>query len=225
MQKLPNLAAVIKREQDALATETKIAQCPPLVAVNQLEEVTRVPTALRWNNKTSVEALPQATGGAFVVDCPSLNSTALWVSTSNNYYRREYLTYLKVIYGLDIDAIQKPYDVDHLCNRSRAEAYGLQFIRLALIGSGPNRSHGAAYEKDITTNEALRRSSGMKLMDAISSMKYWGYLSPLRDDPRESEIAAYVAFAASKLGLDPVEERKSILYLREKASKPWAKKK
>lgn len=61
-------------------------------------------------------------------------------------------------------------------------------------------------------------------MDAISNMKYFGFLSPLRDDPRESEVQAYAMFAASQLGLDPMEEIKSIEYLRSKASRPWARK-
>ena len=78
-------------------------------------------------------------------------------------------------------------------------------------------------EKDITRNEASRERSDMKLMDEITSMKYFGFLSPLRDDPRESEIAAYATFAASTLGLDREQIRNSVLYLRQKASTPWAR--
>jgi len=220
---VPDVASVITREHEALAVETQIAQCPPLVAVNDMEDVPRVPTRLRWNNPTVISPLVGAKGEAFVVDCPKLQSTVLWVGTGNDYYRADYLTFLKATYELEIDSIPAPYDVDHLYNRSRARQYQLRFIRMALVGHGANRSHGAAYEKDVTRNEATRERSDMKLMDEITSMKYFGFLSPLRDDPRESEIAAYCTFAASKLGLDPQQVRKSILYLREKASTPWAR--
>jgi hypothetical protein len=223
-QPIHDVAAVIRREHDALATETRIAQCPPFVAVNNMDDVARLPTKLRWEHKTTVGMLPQAKGTAFIVDCTSLNSTDLWVATENNAYRADYLNFLNTTYGLDLSSIPVPYDVDHLYNRSRAQMYGLRFIRLALVGHAANRSHGAAYEKDITTNEALRTRRDMKLMDEITSMKYFGFLSPLRSDPRDEEVSAYATFAAATLGLDPIEVRKSVLYLREKASKPWAAK-
>jgi hypothetical protein len=219
-----DVPGVIQREHDALAAETRLAQCPPLVAVNNMEDVGRVPTKLRWNHPTSVTALSGAKGAAFVVDCPSLESTALWVGTDNDDYRNAYLEYLRGIYHLQLAKIPAVYDVDHLYNRSRARGYGLQFIRVALVVGPANRSHGGAYEKDITTNEAMRVRKDMKVMDEISSMKYFGFLSPLRNDPRESEIGAYANFASTKLGLDPSEVRQNILYLREKASTPWAKK-
>jgi hypothetical protein len=224
MPRLPDVAAVIKREHDAVAAETLLAHCPPLVAVNSIEEVARVPTRLRCDHKATVTALPQARGAAFIIDCPTLNSKALWVGTNNDYYRQDYLNFLNASYELGIDAIPAPYDVDHLYNRNRAQTYGLKFLRLALVGYSPNRSHGAAYEKDVTKNEAMRVRRDVKLMDEITSMKYFGFLSPLRADPRDSEIAAYATFAASKLGLDPAEVRNSVLYLREKASTPWARK-
>ena len=225
MIKPTTVAAVIQREHDALAAETRIAQCPPLVAVNDMDDVARVPSKLRWNHAASVKPLPNAKGTAFVVDCPSLESTALWIGTSNDDYRENHLRYLKSTYQLDISEVPATYDVDHLYNRTRACMYGLRFIRMALVAGPANRSHGGAYEKDITKNEALRVRKDMKLMDEISSMKYFGFLSPLRDDPRESEISAYANFASTKLGLDPGQVRESVLYLRQKASTAWARKK
>jgi hypothetical protein len=196
----------------------------PFVAVNRMDDVARLPTKLRWDHNATAKSLPESRE-AFIVDCPSLNSSVLWVGTSNDDYREDYLNFLNSTYELGISAIPAPYDVDHLYNRSRARMYGLQFIRLALVGQAPNRSHGAAYEKDITRNEALRERRDMKLMDEITSMKYFGFLSPLRDEPRDNEISAYATFAATKLDLDPAEVRKSILYLRSKASTAWAPKK
>ena len=218
-----DVASVIKREHDAVVMETQIAQCPPLVASNNTDDVARLPTRLRWHHPAVITELRDAKGAAFVVVCPTLNSTVLWVGTENNHYRADYLSFLNGVYDLGIASIPPPYDVDHLYNRSRARIYGLQFIRLALVADAPNRSHGAAYEKDITRNEASRERSDMKLMDEITSMKYFGFLSPLRDDPRESEIAAYATFAASTLGLDREQIRNSVLYLRQKASTPWAR--
>jgi hypothetical protein len=224
MLKPPDVAGVIQREHDALAAETRSAQCPPLVAVNNMDDVARVPSKLRWNHPATVTPLQNSRGLAFVVDCPSLESTALWVATGNDDYREDYLRYLRSAFQLDISKVPASYDVDHLYNRSRARMYGLRFIRLALVAGAANRSHGGAYEKDITTNEELRVRKDMKLMDEISCMKYFGFLSPLRNDPRENEIQAYVNFASTKLGLDPAQVRESVLYLREKASTPWARK-
>ena len=219
-----SLASVIEQERNALAAETRVAQCPPLVAVNQIESVTQVPSKLRWNYPATVNELKGAKGTAWVVECPLLHSKVFWAGTDNDNYRKDYLLYLNTNYQLGLDAIPGIYDVDHLYNRSRAQMYQLRFIRMALVTGSANRSHGGAYEKDLTTNEALRVRKDMKLMDEITSMKYFGFLSPLRDDPRESEVSAYAAFAASKLGLDAEEIRGSVEYLRGKASTPWARK-
>ena len=219
-----DLTAVMLREKDALMAETRIAQCPPLVAVNNMDDVTRVPSKLRWNHPTTVTALTGARGVAFVVDCPTLESTVLWVGSFSKEYRRDFLTFLNGRYELGLAEIPKAFDVDHLYNQSRAQVYGLKFIRMALVRFGANRSHGGAYEKDITTNEAAREHKDMKLMDEITSMKYFGFLSPLRNDPRDSEVDAYASFAASQLGLDAAEVKRSVAYLRGKASTPWARK-
>lgn len=224
MKNPANVAEVIRREHDALALETRIAQCPPIVAVNDINEVARVPRCLRDSHPTSVTALAGAKGKAFVVDCPSLESTALWVGSANNDYRDDYLVYLNSKYKLEITQIPREYDVDHLYNQARALLYGLQFLRVGLVGYKANRSHGASVEKDLTVNEALRVHKSMKVMDEIASMKYFGFLSPTRTKPRESEIGAYANFAATKLGLDPEQVKDSVAYLRQKASTPWAKK-
>ena len=225
MAKPPDIRGVIRAEQEALTAETRISNCPPFVAVNRIDDVVNFPTSLRWSHKAAVQRLLEANGEAFVVDCPSLQSIALWVGTNNDTYRGDYLRFLNNRHQCALAKIPPPFDVDHLYNRSRARMYGLRFIRVALVDHAANRSHGAAYEKDITRNEARRERRDMKLMDEITSMKYFGFLSPLRDDPREAEIEAYSAFAAAKLGLDAAEVRRSIRYLREKASTPWAAKK
>ena len=219
-----DVAGVIRREHDALAVETRITQCPPIVAVNDMDDVGRVPRVLRDAHATTVKSLAGTRGTAFVVDCPSLDSTALWVGTANDYYRDDYVVYLNSIYKFKLERVPAHYDVDHLYNRARAQMYGLQFIRVALVAGAVNRSHGASVEKDLTVNEALRVRKGMKVMDEIATMKYFGFLSPTRTNPRANEITAYANFAATKLGLDPEQVRESVLYLRQKASTPWAKK-
>ena len=219
-----DVAGVIRRERDALATETRIAQCPPIVALNEMDDVARIPRSLRDNHPTTVSALAGAMGAAFVVDCPSLDSTALWVGTGNDDYRNDYAVYLNSMYKLNLPRVPAEYDVDHLYNRARSQMYGLQFIRVALVAGAVNRSHGASVEKDLTVNEALRVRKDMKVMDEIASMKYFGFLSPTRTNPRANEIEAYANFASTNLGLDPAQVRESVRYLREKASKPWAKK-
>jgi hypothetical protein len=218
-----NVDAIIRRERDALIAETRIAQCPPFVAVNNMNVVVQYPTALRSKHPAKVSQLKGSKGTAFVVECSSLQSTCLWVSAANENYREDYLQFLRSVHGLEIASIPGAYDVDHLYNRSRALVYMLEFIRLALVKGAANRSHGASYEKDITRNEAARVRKEMKLMDEISMMKYFGYLSPLRSNPRAAEVRAYASFAASRMGLDADEICKSVRYLRTKASTPWAR--
>src|SRR5438874_13300045 len=121
MKQLSDIYAVIRREQDALALETVIGKCPPFVAVNDLEEVTRVPTSLRWDHKTTVRPLPNSTGLASIVDCPSLESTVLWVETNNSHYRDEYLLFLNSEYHFGLSKIPAPFDVDHLYNQKPAK--------------------------------------------------------------------------------------------------------
>ncbi len=215
--------SVIEREREGLMAETRIAQCPPFVAVNNMAVVAQYPTALRAKHPAKVSALKGSKGSAFVVDCPSLKSACLWVATSNDGYREDYLEFLRSVHGLQIAAIPTGFDVDHLYNRSRAQIYMLEFIRLALVKGAANRSHGASYEKDLTRNEAARVRKEMKLMDEISMMKYFGYLSPLRSNPRAAEVRAYANFAASQMGLDADEICASVQYLRRKAATPWAR--
>jgi hypothetical protein len=218
------IESVIQRERAGLIAETRIAQCPPFVAVNNMDVVAQYPTALRWTHPAKVSPLRGAKGAAFVVECSSLKSTCLWVSAASDSYREDYLEFLRSIHGLQLESIPVAYDVDHLYNRSRALVYMLEFIRLALVKGAANRSHGASYEKDITRNEAARVRKEMKLMDEISMMKYFGYLSPLRSNPRAAEVRAYANFAASQMGLDAGEICQSVRYLRTKASTPWARK-
>jgi|GEM_PF-4577095 len=220
---MPTLEEIVKAEHDVLALETQIAGCPPFVAANDLDDVRTRPSILRYPHPAVVNPLAGAKGTAFVVDCASLKSKVLWVGTANDEYRKDYLLFLNANYNLGLSSIPTKFDVDHLFNRSRAKAYSLQFIRVALVDFAANRSHGAAYEKDITINEAMRSRKTMYLMDEMSSMKYFGFLSPLRDDPRDSEINAYATFAASRLGLNRAEVIKSIEYLRKTASTPWAR--
>jgi hypothetical protein len=151
MADVSGVASVIQREHDAVAAETKIGQCPPLVATNDMENAAHLPSRLRSQHETKVKPLANAEGDAYGVDCPTLKSTVLWVATNNDSYRAEYLTFLNATYGLGLSSIPKPYDVDHLYNQTRAKGYGLKYLRLALVGYTPNRSHGAAYEKDLTS--------------------------------------------------------------------------
>jgi hypothetical protein len=224
MANASSIQDVIAREQNMLAAETRIAGCPPYVAANDLNEVIRTPSMLSVKHPAVMRALPGARGAAFIVACPSLDSSALWVATENKSYRDDYLTFLNVEHGLKLTAIPRPFDVDHLYNHSRAAIYKLRYLRTALVGHSVNRSHGAGPEKDVTANEELRsRGSGLKQMDEIASMKYFGFLPPLQSDPRDEAIDAYATFAAAKLGLDAEDVRKSILYLRKKASTPWAR--
>jgi hypothetical protein len=215
---------VIAREQNALAAETRIAGCPPYVAANDLNEVLQTPYVFRTKHPAAVRPLSGARGAAFIVACPSLGSSALWVGTHNKSYRQDYLQFLNLEYGLNLTAIPRPFDVDHLYNQARGAIYKLGFLRTALVAHVVNRSHGAGPEKDVTINEELREPrSGLKQMDEIACMKYFGFLPPLQSDPRDQEIEAYAIFAAAKLGLDADAVRNSVRYLRQKASTPWAR--
>ena len=124
MPKPVDIVVVIQREHDALAAETRIAQCPPIVAVNDIDHIAEVPRCLRDNHPTTVTALAGSKSAAFVVYCPSLQSTALWVATGNNDYRDDYLLYLNSTFMLGLSRMPEQYDVDHLYNRARAQLYG-----------------------------------------------------------------------------------------------------
>ena|SRR5579864_1575035 len=105
---------VIRCERDGLAAETRLAGCPPFVAVNDLEDVAHYPSQFRHSYPAMVSSLSGSKGKAFVVECPSLKAEALWVGTDNDYYRDDYLVYLNARHGLKLSTIPKPFDVDHL---------------------------------------------------------------------------------------------------------------
>ena len=195
-----DIHAVICREQDALAAETRISQCPPFVAVDKLEDIVSLPAALHRSHKASLRQMPEARGGGYIIDCPSLQSSVLWVATSNHSYRDDYLQFLNTTYQLNLARIPPPVDVDHFFNRARAQRHGLQFIRLALADHTTHRSHGAAYEKGITRNEALhaRRDTGNRYITCVKR-----HLLP---GPGEEKFKMQLSLASCRTR-KPVEQR------------------
>ena len=228
MPSTTDLTSILADEQDALAAETRLSKVPPYVAVHDMGQVATTPSIFRNDHPATVRPLANARGGSMIVDWPSLSSKALWIDLNadkhDNYYKTDYVLFLNTEYQLGMDNIPETFDVDHLYNEARARNYGLRYVRLALVHYRVNRSHGSGPEKDVTRNEELRSPGRPKQMEELISMKYFGFLPPLRSDPRDQEVQAYAAFAQSKLGLDPDAVRDSIRYLRKKASTPWARK-
>jgi len=125
----------------------------------------------RWNPLAGVDpqvAMVQETG---VV-------TSLWLDPRKSNYVSLFRTFLTQHCGVDASGLTNENDVDHMFNRERAIQFGYAYVRMFPIPPGPNRSHGAGYEKAMTAADEGRRAKVLKLMDEVSFMKFFGILSP-----------------------------------------------
>jgi hypothetical protein len=175
-----------------------------------MDIVSTQPSPLRIECPVLVRQLSDKVGDrAQVVVCPNLGYKTLWVDAADKKYRDHYLQFLQQEHGLNLKAIPKPFDVDHLFNATRATKYSYRFVRTALVDSPVNRSHGPGYEK--TSTQGNRdRYPGSAQMDEIISMKFYNFMNPNMDEPRVAEIDAYVRFASAEFGFSEKDIRESI---------------
>jgi hypothetical protein len=211
------LARICKAERDAVRVEVRLGGCLPLVAAAGMDIVATIPTFLRRQAPVVIGNLDNRGDEVRVVTCPKLDYKTLWVRAKEDKYATFYLEYLRQCHGLDLAALPKPYNVDHLFNQKRALKYGYAYVRLGLVPGPVNQSHGAGYEKAVTRSERQRRDTSRALMDEIGCMKFYGYMTPTADLPRQSEIDAYVRFAATEFNMPEREVRQSLAILLDKA--------
>ena len=207
------LREIMQAERDGLKAEERISHCPPYVAVADMEIAAHSPMNLRRQAPVTCSRLEGRGDQAFAMDCPALHYKALWVLAADSNYRKYYREFLGQEHKLQLEALPKEFDVDHLFNRQRAIKYGYRYCRMALVGYSANRSHGASYEKIATQGTRQRGDCTRVLMDEITHMKYYGFMSPSEANPRPEEIEAYARFAAVEFGQDPSETRESIATL------------
>ena len=78
-----------------------------------------------------------------IINNSQFTETQLWVRPFYPNYREAW----KQVFG--VQSISGNMDVDHIHARERANDLGYDYIRLALVPAGANRSAGAGYEKKL----------------------------------------------------------------------------
>lgn len=130
---------------------------------------------------------------------------SLWITPASDSYVDLFRTFLSSVCDIDDSRLTTDYDVDHMYNRERARNFGYGFVRMFPILKSANRSHGAGYEKAITSADSGRKRKVMKLMDEVSTMKFFGIASPSSRRALTPVQQAHLGNMASTFGLS-IEE-------------------
>jgi hypothetical protein len=166
----------IEEQRAAILAESAMSHVPPIVALKSIQLLTdRARVAAGVTPPARLVPIGGPVRG-WVQETPAYKS--FWAATENDGYRGDYCTFLNEHCGFSLSGIPTAYDIDHLYNRERARVLGYRWIRMFPVRRGPNRSHGAAYEKAITRSSEGRFAKIMKLMDEISFMKFLDLTSP-----------------------------------------------
>lgn len=199
-----DLNTIMAAEREALIGELVLGTAPPYSALTDLDDVVRTPTFLRFRHPCVLESLNGvAPGRAMVQHCPSLDYRFLWCHVDDDAYRDDYVAFINATYGAGLDRLPETQHVDHLCNRERARAVGLFWIRMVLLPRGVNTSHGAGYEKS-RTNGLAGAARGARSVDPINFLKLCGVRTPRKGMPLSAEVHAHAARMAGILN-EPVE--------------------
>jgi hypothetical protein len=215
------LADVQTRERDALLGEYLFSEgtgihVPPYAAIPEISILLATPSRLRAKHPLVIEAFPGGdTAKGFVQSCPSLGYKFLWLPPSEDGYLTVYKSFLKKYYG--IQQISGSYDVDHLFSRARASDLGLSFVRMVVLGTGENRSHGAGYESSRTKGH-LGRVGRERGIDEIMLMKLCGIRTPRKNRPLSPEMVSHIHKVAALFGTSPMEIERNIRELMEVAA-------
>jgi hypothetical protein len=211
------------RERAALLGESLIkdpilGEAPmPYAAVTEPEVLVQTPMFLRAKHPVTLETLEgRDRNMAFVQVCASLNYKFLWVHTTNDDYREDYITFLRDVHKVK-ETLPQDLHADHLYNRERAKQLQTPYIRMVLAPKGINTSHGAGYEKSRTRNR-LGRVGRDHTMDEITLMKLCGIPSPRKGQPLTSEMMAHVHEVAQLYGMQVSEIQRSIQDLMQVAA-------
>ena len=142
---------------------------------------------------------------------------SLWVDPKKNNYVDLFERFLGSHCGIDGDGLTASYDVDHMSTRERAINFGSTLVRMFPIPKGPNRSHGAGYEKAMTASDIGRRRKIMKLMDEVSTMKFFGIGSPSATRGLTDSQRAHMGAMAGTFGLSPEQIEEGVNNLMGRA--------
>ncbi len=217
------LAEIIESERAGILAEIGMVKLLPLVAINDILELGRIPSAARYPAPAAIRPLDKDEAKGWVLDCPRLGYKSFWASTSDGDYRDHYKEFLRIEHGYS-GAVPKDLEVDHLYNQARASIYDFRFLRMFLVPASPNRSHGGGYEASITESEARRDVGDMKIMDEIGFMKFMGIKSPRRGKPLTPAQEDHLRRVSASTGIDYTELVANVQRLMQKANSGWAAK-
>jgi hypothetical protein len=195
----PFLDKVMEDERRGLLAEQVYGDCPPYAAVTDMATVRDTPRAVRDRHPVTLQSHIR---GAFVQTCPTLGTRFLWAHVNDDDYRDTYASYLaQFLNGGAAVTLPPTLNVDHLYNRERVRIFGLTYIRLALIPEGPNKSHGAGYEK--ARGGGVGREGRPRSVDTVMMMKLFGFSSPSIAGRPSPQVAAFARMMAPRLGVSP----------------------
>lgn len=205
---------VMESERRSILAELEANRgMPPFSAIGDIATAKNVPTSFRVQHPARLEALGE---GSFVISTPTIQSKVLWVRTDNDAYRSSYATYLQRHHSGYPGQIPGKLHVDHLYNRERALAFGLTYIRMGLLPSGPNTSHGASYEKKRTHGVGTHGRD--RKIDTVMMMKAFGYRSPPMGGRKTHDMRAFAKRFSPIFGISEDAILKEVAELVEVAN-------
>lgn len=198
---MQNLEAWITAQRRAMIANWKKWDVPPVVAIDGTH-VLGATYGGPEGRATQWLSLDSACGGAMIQRSEG-GVQSLWVDPAREDYVDLFRTFLAEHARVDHRDLSVRYDVDHLYNAARARNFGYKLVRLFPILSAINRSHGAGYEKAMTASDIGRRRKVMKLMDEVSTMKFFGLKSPRKSGTLTADQRAHLERMAQEFGLPP----------------------
>ncbi len=202
---MQNLEGWIGAQRQAIIANWKQWDVPPVVAI---EGIHVLGSSYGGPEGRATRWLPLQTGSAASAVGAMIQRTeggvmSLWIDPALDNYVDLFRTFLEQHAKVDHSDLSVRYDVDHLYNAARARNFGYKLVRLFPIPASINRSHGAGYEKAMTAADVGRRRKVMKLMDEVSTMKFFGIRSPRKNGKLSATQRQHLDKMATEFGLAP----------------------
>jgi hypothetical protein len=109
-------------------------------------------------------------GRGVVQHCLSLQYHFFWAHVTNDEYRDDYIEFLKRHHGIKVPVLPSTHHVDYLFNRKRAQAMQLPWVRMGLVPTNVNCSHGGGYER-ARTQGGIGPAGRQRGIDEVVLMK------------------------------------------------------
>ncbi|HEX4595579.1 MAG TPA: hypothetical protein VH157_14945 [Bryobacteraceae bacterium] len=219
-----NLNDVMTQEREALMAEYAFpqdfakTQIPPYCAVPDVDVLKRTPSGIRIRYPIRIESLHlEKPEQAFVQICDGLKYKFLWAHVDNEKYRDDYISFVRKFHALLLSDLPGNLHVDHLYNRARAKDMQLPFVRMILLPSSINVSHGAGYEKQRTVG-GIGKAGRERGIDEIVLMKLWGISSPRKNAPLTPEMQAHLDRMSILFSIPRAELERNIRELMDVAA-------